>query len=149
MLSMDGLLVLGQGSLEHNLGAPLVADPIARFVIIVFGYVITLSFSGLIVRWLVKPRTDAAARDSAAPAAPPDAQRRPSPSTVIGKCENIITVTLVITNQITGLALIFAAKSWARSDAIKDDPGYYLGGTLVNLVWSMIVAFLVKILAVG
>lgn len=70
----------------------------------------------------------------------------PKPGMIIGKCENIITVTCVLANNLTGLAIIFAAKSLVRdsSDNRRDD--YYLCGTLVNLVWGLLVGFLAKAL---
>ena len=57
---------------------------------------------------------------------------------IIGKCENFITVTCIVFGEITGLAIIFAAKSMVRS-ATQDGNDYYLVGTLVNLVWGVVV----------
>lgn len=68
---------------------------------------------------------------------------------VIGKCENIIAITCILANQITGLALIFAAKSLVRNADKDTKDDYYLCGTLVNLVWSLILGFLAKILVLG
>ena len=72
----------------------------------------------------------------------------PKPGIIIGKCENIITVTCVLADNLTGLAIIFAAKSLVRdsSDSKRDD--YYLCGTLVNLVWGLLVGFLAKALVI-
>jgi len=64
---------------------------------------------------------------------------------IIRKCENLIIVSCVLADQITGVALIFAAKSLVRNnkdDHRKDD--IYLCGTLVNLVWSAAMGFLAK-----
>lgn len=65
---------------------------------------------------------------------------------IIGKCENLIAVTCVLADQLTGLALIFAAKSLVRNsgESVKDD--YYLCGTLVNLVWSIGMGYVAKFL---
>jgi hypothetical protein len=65
---------------------------------------------------------------------------------IIGKCENFLTITLILAGAITGLALIFAAKSIVRSEDIKKDPKYYLGGTLVNFSYSVLMGFVILIL---
>ena len=70
-------------------------------------------------------------------------------SVLIGKCENILTVTLALLGEETALALIFTAKSFARKEEIERDPGFYLGGTLVNLVWGIVVAGLARWLVRG
>lgn len=64
---------------------------------------------------------------------------------VIGKCENIITVTCIFSGELTGLAIIFAAKSLVRNATKKED-NYYLCGTLLNLVFGMIISYSVKML---
>jgi hypothetical protein len=63
---------------------------------------------------------------------------------IIGKCENVIILTFVIVGEITGLALIFAAKNLARHKAINDNAGYFLAGTLLNFTISLIIGYLLK-----
>jgi len=121
---------------------PLVTDLWARAAVIFAAYALTLGLSGVLVRFIVLPR------GMKAPKPPPDGPRFDT-STVIGKCENIIAVTFVLLGQETGLALIFAAKSLVRSDQIKENPGFFLGGTLVNLVWALIVAVSARAIAFG
>jgi hypothetical protein len=52
----------------------------------------------------------------------------------------------IVVGEATGLALIIAAKSLVRSEEIRRDPGYYLGGTLVNLVWGLIMGLTARVL---
>ncbi|RMH10242.1 MAG: hypothetical protein D6695_11740 [Planctomycetota bacterium] len=121
----------------------------AQAALVFAAYALTLALSGPLVRYFVLPR---GTRTSWPPEgeAPARGWPRFDPSAVIGKCENIITVTLVLSGNEAGLALIFAAKSLVRSDAIKRDPGFYLGGTLVNLVWGLLVASGARVLlAIG
>ena len=68
---------------------------------------------------------------------------------VIGKCENLIIFTLVCIGSFDGLGMVLAAKSIARMEAIRKNPSYYLGGTLLNFVWSMLAGLLAKALAIG
>ncbi len=127
---------------------PIVLDGWLRWVIVILAYVITLMLSGPLVRFFVLPYNH---RSTWPPegGTPPGGWPRFDPSAVIGKCENIVTVTLVLTGQVAGLALIFAAKSLVRSDAIKRDPGFYLGGTMVNFVFGLVVASLARVFIGG
>lgn len=68
---------------------------------------------------------------------------------IIGKCENIIIFTLVCIGSFDGLGMVLAAKSIARMEAIRKNPSYYLGGTLLNFVWSMLAGLLARALAIG
>ncbi len=128
--------------------APMIFEPVltsgwGKAVVIVAAYVITLTCSGKLVAYFVLPR-----KRPARPAPNPDGPRF-NTSLLIGKCENILTVTLVLLGQETGLALIFTAKSFVRKEEIERDPGFFLGGTLVNLVWGIVVAGLARWLVRG
>lgn len=63
---------------------------------------------------------------------------------IIGKCENIIILSFVLAGEVTGLALIFAAKSLARQKAINDNAGFFLAGTMVNFTATLVIAFILK-----
>jgi hypothetical protein len=63
---------------------------------------------------------------------------------IIGKCENIIILSFVLAGEVTGLALIFAAKSLARQKDINDNSGFFLAGTLVNFTASLVLGFILK-----
>ncbi len=102
------------------------------------GYVLTLGLSGAIVRYFIGTAEVVRETDS-------DGQPRFDIGAIIGKCENIIIITFVLAGAYTGLALIFTAKSIVRSDDIKRDPRYFLGGTLVNFVFSVLMGFAVLI----
>lgn len=59
---------------------------------------------------------------------------------VIGKCENVLVLTLVFLGAYTALGLVFAAKSIVRrEDMTSRDTSYYLAGTLVNFTYSIVV----------
>ena len=63
---------------------------------------------------------------------------------IIGKCENIIILSFVLAGEVTGLALIFAAKSLARQKDINDNAGFFLAGTMINFTASLVLAFILK-----
>ncbi|WP_162417607.1 hypothetical protein [Cyclobacterium roseum] len=63
---------------------------------------------------------------------------------IIGKCENIIIITFVLAGEVTGLALIFAAKNLARQKDINDNAGFFLAGTMINFTATLLLAFVIK-----
>jgi hypothetical protein len=103
--------------------------------IVIVGYLFTLLTSGLVVRGflrIVRPaRTD------------PNKAKYDT-GFIIGKCENIITLTLVLLSAFTALALIFTAKSIVRLEDIKKDPKYYLGGTMINFTYSLLMGVIIR-----
>ncbi|MBC8328702.1 MAG: hypothetical protein ISR76_00735 [Planctomycetes bacterium] len=122
---------------------PLVEPLWLKAAVIAAGYALTLALSGRLVRWFVLPR-----QVPLRPEKTPD-QPRFEASTVIGKCENLLVLSFLLAGEVTGIALIFAAKSLVRSEDIRKKPGYYLGGTLVNLVWAVLVGILLRLAVVG
>jgi hypothetical protein len=116
---------------------------ILQGAIVLAGYALTVATSGLIVRHFVaenKPATPETENDTTI------SKRSYDAGAIIGKCENLLTITLILANAVTGLALIFAAKSIVRSEDIKKEPKYYLGGTLVNFTYSVLMGFLIRTL---
>ncbi len=65
---------------------------------------------------------------------------------IIGKCENIIILTLIYVGQFTGLALVFAAKNIARQKAMSENASFYLAGTMINFTASLGLAVSIKYL---
>ena len=113
---------------------------IIEIIIITVGYLATLLASGWIVRYFIGgSKTNERADDNRE-----KVDYRFDVGTIIGKCENIITITFIIAEQYTGLALIFAAKSLVRKDEIEKNARYYLGGTLVNFTFSVVMGFVIR-----
>jgi hypothetical protein len=120
---------------------PLVDTTQGKAAVIALGYLVTLLASGRIIRAFVPPPT---------PGGPaPAPSRRWHPSVVIGKAENILTVTMILASVETGLALLISAKALVRKEKIEEDPGFYLGGMLVNLTFGVLMGFLTRLAAFG
>lgn len=98
-----------------------------NMAIIAGGYILTLLLSGPIFRYFIGE----GARHYEQVQSDTRELQRPGfdLGALIGKCENILTITFILAEQYTGLGLIFAAKSIMRSEDIKKNPQYYLGGT--------------------
>lgn len=112
---------------------------ILQCVIIVIGYLMTMATSGAIVDFLVGiPKPESSNPEKANSKIVFDI------GTIIGRCENFLTITFILSDAFTGLALIFTAKSIARSEHIKKNPKYYLGGTLVNFSYSVFMGFFIR-----
>jgi hypothetical protein len=121
---------------------PLVTGLGSKLAIVAAAYVLTLSLSGVVVRYFILPRKlTSVLKDPEGP--------RFSASVVIGKCENLLALTFVLTGEQTGMALIFAAKALVRAKDIEKNPGFYLGGMLVNLIWSLLIGSIARILIAG
>ena len=111
-----------------------------RVVIIILGYLLTLLTSGYVIQFFISfPKQNPSSNKTS------KSRIRYPLSHVIGKCENILTLTLILAGAYTGLALVFTAKSIVRYDLIKVDPTYFLGGTIINFTFSVIMGFLIRI----
>jgi hypothetical protein len=58
--------------------------------------------------------------------------------TWIGLCEHVLIVTFVLADEYTSIGLIFAAKELVRADKVREQPSYYLLGTLLNLALAVV-----------
>ena len=66
---------------------------------------------------------------------------------VVGKCENLLILTFMLLQAYTALGLVFAAKAIVRWEEMKGKKSFYfLTGTMVNVTYSIIVGFIVKLL---
>lgn len=117
---------------------PLVTIWWAQLLIMVLALTLMLTLSGHIVAYFV-----------GTPLQVEQTSRRFDAGAIIGKSENILVFVFVLSGQFGGLALILAAKTIARMESIRKDASYYLGGTLVNLVWSILVSVLTHLLVFG
>ena len=120
--------------------------PLGRLVILAVGFAVTLGFSGVLVRHFTG---GARSRPKSGEAGATETPRPYDAHALIGKCENILTLVFVLMGEFTGLALILAAKSLVRAPEIHEDAGFYLGGTLVNLVWGICMGLLMRWFLIG
>lgn len=63
---------------------------------------------------------------------------------VVGKCENILIVALVLAEAYTALSVIFAAKAFVRREDMSTNSLYFLAGTMVNVTYSLLIALAIK-----
>lgn len=134
-----------QPSLQQML--PLIEDWRWQLVVLLAGFLLLVVGSDLLMRWFVARHVPAPARqDPEQPQSPTD---HTGVGRVIGKCENLLVFALVLLCSFEGLGLVLAAKSIARMDAMRKNPSYYLGGTLLNFVWSLFVSLALRLIVFG
>ncbi len=71
--------------------------------------------------------------------------------TVIGIIERVMVLTFVLVNQYTAITIIFAAKSIARFNELKEREmaEYYLIGTLLSITFALLVGIVVRAILGG
>ena len=69
----------------------------------------------------------------------------------IGLCETFLIFVLVLAGAFNALAIIIGAKQFVRNEKIKQNPSYYLLGTLTNLcvaiLFALVADYVLEILA--
>jgi hypothetical protein len=152
---MTNLLIIKIQPISDNLLGNL---NLIRVIVILAGIIFLLTTSGLLVKSIIeraKNKTYQSQVDNdhfnhdtlTGPINPINNKSyRDYTGFIIGKCENILIFTLIILNQYTALALIFTAKTIVRAEAIRQDPLYYLAGTMVNVVYSMVIGILISVI---
>jgi len=123
---------------------PVVEAWPAKLAVILAGFAVMMGFSGLIVRRLC-PLPPLQGLEEGLLVR----EQQLNTGAIVGKCENIIVMLLVLAGEATGIALIFAAKSIVRMEQIRKDPSYYLVGTMVNFTWSLIIGMVTRMIAFG
>lgn len=127
---------------------PVVDGWAAQVAVLAVALLVTVVGSELLLRWFVRTCVTLPP-PSAEPAAGPSPTDEKGAGRVIGKCENLLVFVFVQLGSFDGLGLVLAAKSIARMEAIKKNASYYLGGTLVNFTWSLVIALLARLLVFG
>lgn len=66
--------------------------------------------------------------------------------TLIGKIENTLILSLVLVGAYTALSVVVAGKSVVRqADMDGNDSSYYLVGTLVNFLYSVVLSLVARL----
>lgn len=111
---------------------PPAVDPASTWdlAVVVAAYLVLLGTSGHVVTRAIA----LVPSDDAEPT-----KRERDVGAIVGKCENLLTLTFVLLGAYTALAVIFAAKGIIRKDDIEKNSLFYLAGTLVNFTYSVLV----------
>jgi len=105
-------------------------------VISVVGYSVLLCTSGIVLHFILSKISKKSY----------STKRERDTGFVVGKCENILLVTFILLDAYTALAIIFAAKAVVRREDMRKNTLFFLAGTMINVTYSIIIGFIVKIL---
>lgn len=111
---------------------------IIEVLIIIEGYLVLLGTSGILVNYIL-------VKISKEPLNVNISKEVMDTGFVVGKCENILILTFMLLDAYTALALIFAAKTIVRSEDMRKNSLFFLSGTMINVTYSVIVGFIVKV----
>jgi phage shock protein PspC (stress-responsive transcriptional regulator) len=111
--------------------------------IIVVGYFVTFVLTSFLIKKIVLSGKKKQESEQENTRKVPD-KREIRDGYIIGKCENIIILSFILVGEVTGLALIFAAKNLARQKDIRENAGFFLAGTMVNFTATLVIAYILK-----
>lgn len=118
---------------------------LVKIVVIIAGYFFTFwATSFLFKKIVLKGKPPVAADANADEENASKSKKMIRDGLIIGKCENIIIVSFILVGEVTGLALIFAAKNLARQKDINENAGFFLAGTMVNFTATLVIAYGLK-----
>jgi hypothetical protein len=133
-----------EAGVAQGLGiGPLEMCGYCRVMLCIGAVVFTMLTSGLVFRLTIQRAVERQSSDNK------PSQQMLSTGVWIGKCENIVVVLLVLLDQFGTLGLVFAAKGIAQQQNVRDNTAYYLGGTLVNFVWGLMVGVIARAMVSG
>ena len=106
------------------------------------GYLLLLATSGFFVRgvyWFI----DGESVDD-------QSKARRDAGWVIGKCENILGLTFILSGAFTALAVIFAAKGIVSRDSEADESysRYILLGTIANFTYTVVFGVVIRMILI-
>jgi hypothetical protein len=117
------------------------------YVVVAGGYLLLLLTSGRIVNYLLKQVAHKTLSEAAGEDQPEEKLKkaRLAAGTIIGKCENIIILSFILMEAYTALALVVTAKTLIRKDEIERNEMYFLAGTLINVSYSVLIGFIMRL----
>ncbi len=122
------------------------------YVVILVGLIVLVTTSGIVVngimQQILKNEIDAVIADEETEGKISEAtkKRRIKVGTIIGKCENVIILCFIVLNAYTAMALVVTAKTIVRKEEIEKNSMYFLAGTLINVSYSVLIGFIVKLI---
>lgn len=118
------------------------------YLLIVAAFALLLLTSGSLIRFVLSKVAQQPIEEVAAADKPEgeSVKKRLEIGIIIGKCENILVLVLMILEAYTALAIVFTAKTVVRKEEIEKNSMYFLAGTMINVSYSVLVGFVLKML---
>jgi hypothetical protein len=117
-----------------------------QYLIVAVAFAVLLLTSGRVISYVLKTITKKNLAEAANDDNPPEVEERIAVGNIIGKCENIIILVFVILEAYTAIAIVITAKTMVRKEEIEKNSMYFLAGTLLNVSYSVLVGFILKLI---
>jgi hypothetical protein len=123
---------------------------IYAYLTILAGCLILVATSGIVINWILK----FALNKSLAQAAEANVENASEKASrlnigeIIGKCENVLIFIFLILEAYTAIALVITAKTIVRKEEIEKNSMFFLGGTMINVAYSVLIGFIVRLILV-
>lgn len=115
------------------------------YLVILLAFALLLFTSGPVVRFILSQVAHQTLEVVAGADKPEESvKKRLEIGNIIGKCENILVLVLMILEAYTALAIVFTAKTMVRKEEIEKNSMYFLAGTMINVSYSVLIGFVVK-----
>lgn len=115
------------------------------YIVMAAAFALLLLTSGEVVSYVLKKITTKNLAEAANDDKPPEVEERIAVGNIIGKCENILILVFVILEAYTAIAIVITAKTMVRKEEIEKNSMYFLAGTLINVSYSVLVGFILKL----
>lgn len=115
------------------------------YLAIAAAFALLLLTSGRVISFVLKTITRKNLEEAAADDKPAEVEERIAVGNIIGKCENILILVFVILEAYTAIAIVITAKTMVRKEEIEKNSMYFLAGTLINVSYSVLVGFVLKL----
>ena len=117
-----------------------------NYIVIGVAFAVLLLTSGKVVSYVLERVTKKDLEEAANDDHPPEVAERIAVGNIIGKCENILILVFVILEAYTAIAIVITAKTMVRKEEIEKNSMYFLAGTLINVSYSVLVGFILKMI---
>lgn len=116
------------------------------YIVIAAAFLLLVSTSGRIISYVLQQVAQKGLEEAANEDAPKEVQKRLNIGSIIGKCENILILAFLVLEAYTAIAIVVTAKTIVRKEEIEKNSMYFLAGTMINVSYSVLIGFIVKLL---
>lgn len=117
-----------------------------HYTVMAAAFALLLLTSGRVVSFVLQSITKKNLQEAANDDKPPEVDERIAVGNIIGKCENVLILVFLILEAYTAIAIVITAKTMVRKEEIEKNSMYFLAGTLINVSYSVLIGFVLKML---
>ncbi|HEX2535606.1 MAG TPA: hypothetical protein VHK69_17815 [Chitinophagaceae bacterium] len=120
---------------------------VTYYALVIVAFALLLGTSGRVIEYILEKVSHRQLEEVAGADTPEETtKRRLEIGAIIGKCENILILVFLILEAYTAIALVVTAKTIVRKEEIEKNSMYFLAGTMINVSYSVLVGFVLKLI---